>query len=417
MQTKLTKRIIDALETPRSVETIWDSEIPGFGLRIMPSGRKSFVLKFTASGRQRWMTLGRFGDLTVEEARRMAQARRGDVALGKDPSDEARASKGAPTMTELIDRFLEEHVKLKTRPSTAVGYNRYLKRVIEPRLGRLLVKEVTPAEVSKFHHSLKETPRQANQAVAILRKMFNQAEVWGYRAWHSNPCLRIQKNPETQRTRYLTDQEIQVLGEALTKADADRSIPSSAIAAIRLLILTGARHSEILKLRWDQVDFDRKVLTFLPDQHKTGKKSGVKTIPLNAPALDLLKEVPRGLRNPYVIQGALPQTHLVGLQKCWERLKQRVLELEAAKVKARKKTKAEAVNIDDVRIHDLRHTFASTGVSHGLSLPLIGSLLGHSQPSVTQRYAHVGADPRREASEQVGSELAKKLFASQQKKA
>ena len=325
---------------------------------------------------------------------------------------EIRATRSAPTMKELIDRFIEQHVMPKTKESTAKGYVRYLRIVIEPHFGRLLVRAVTPAEISKFHHELRATPRQANQAVAILRKMFHEAEAWGYRPISSNPCLLVQKNPESKRERFLRPHELAVLGEVLTKADTDAFIPSQAVSAIRLLIFTGARHGEILQLKWDQVDFNRHLLTFNSEQHKTGRKRGTKTIPLNAPALDtleFLRRRPKCLGNPYVIPGLRSGSHFIGIQKCWERVRDKVDELEAKCVKNGKKRPEDVVCIQDVRIHDLRHTFASVGVSHGLSLPVIGSILGHSQPSMTQRYAHLADDPRSQATEQVGEKLSEAL--------
>ena len=239
--------------------------------------------------------------------------------------------------------------------------------------------------------------------------MFHEAEIWGYRPISSNPCVLVQKNPESKRERYLSSQELAVLGEILAKAESDEFIPLQAVTAIRLLIFTGARHGEILQLRWDQVDFERKLLIFSSEQHKTGRKSGTKTLPLNGPAFEILKATPRILRNPYVIPGSKSGSHFVGLQKCWERVRDKVDEVEAERVEKKEKPPEEVVSIQDVRIHDLRHTFASVGVSHGLSLPVMGSLLGHSQPSMTQRYAHLADDPRAEASERVGERLAEAL--------
>ncbi len=409
-RTKLTKRLIDSLRARDQVYTIWDQEMPGFGVRIMTSGQKSFVLKFTINRQQRWITLGRFGDLTLEEGRKLAHSRRGEVARGIDPTIDIRSQRTAPMLKELIDRFIEEHVQPKTKASTTRGYIRYLRQVIEPKLGNLLVKDVSTAEIAKFHHDLRGTPRQANQAVAILRKMFNCAEIWKYRALSSNPCIHIEKNPESKRERFLRPEELQVLGEALLEAETEKTIPPPALAAIRLLILTGARHSEIIELRWSQIDLQRKVITFSADQHKTGRKTGSKVIPLNAPAVDILRKIPQTLGNPFVIQGNKTGAHFVGLQKVWERVRESVSRLEAAKVAKKKKRTEDMVNIEDVRIHDLRHTFASVGVSQGLSLPIVGSLLGHSQPSVTQRYAHLAEDPKANASEEIGAQIAGDLL-------
>lgn len=413
---RLTKRILDSLPAEDRLYTVWDQELTGFGVRVMPSGQKSFVLKFTVNRQQKWETLGRFGVLTLEEGRKLAQARRGVIAMGGDPSIAKRAMRTAPTIKELIERFLEEHVLPKTKPSTQEGYTRHLRNVIQPRLGNLLVSAISPAEVAKFHHDLRETPRQANQSVAILRKMLNCAEVWKYRPLSSNPCVHIQKYPEEKRTRFLSFPELDALGETLAEMEREEMAPAHAVAAIRLLILTGARHSEILKLKWRQVDLSKNILRYNPNEHKTGGITGMKTIPLNAPALDILKNLPRVQGNSHVITGDIPGHHFVGLQNVWERVRHRVSERESEKVAAKKKSPDETLDIKDVRIHDLRHTFASVGVSQGLSLPVVGSLLGHSQPSVTQRYAHLAEDPRFEASEQIASTLARSLGTTKRRK-
>jgi integrase len=199
------------------------------------------------------------------------------------------------------------------------------------------------------------------------------------------------------------------LGEVLARAESEEFIPLQAVTALRLLIFTGARHGEILQLRWDQVDPERKLLIFGAEQHKTGRKTGTKTLPLNGPAFELLRATPRVLGNPHVIPGLKPGSHFIGLQKCWERVRDKVDEIEAERVEKKERVPGEVVSIQDVRIHDLRHTFASVGVSHGLSLPVMGSLLGHSQPAMTQRYAHFSNDPRLEASEHVAEILVEAL--------
>lgn len=153
-QTKITKRLVDSLRPKDEVYSVWDHEVPGFGVRVMTTGRKSFVLKYSINRMQRWITLGRYGDLTVDEARKLAQTRRGEVAKGLDPTVDLRARRSAPTISELIERFIAEHVEVKTRKSTAEGYTRYLHNVIEPKLGKLLVRDLSPDEVAKFHHGL-----------------------------------------------------------------------------------------------------------------------------------------------------------------------------------------------------------------------------------------------------------------------
>lgn len=403
---KLTVRTIESLSPRPAVYTVWDSEIRGFGVRVLKTGQKSFVLKFSLRRQQRWITLGRFRELSLESARKLALMKRGEIAQGMDPSQEARARKNAPTVSELIDRFVDEHVLPKTRASTAQGYSRYLNQVVRPRLGAFLVQDVTSKEIAEFHHSLRETPRQANQAVAILRKMFECAETWKFRPQFSNPCRSVTMFPEKRRTRFLETHELAALGAVLTEMEREGSAPAPAVAAIRLLLLTGARHNEILKLQWRQVDFERRLLRFNPEEHKTGGSKGMKTVPLSAPALAILEGLPRVLGNPFVIPGGLPGKHFVGLQKVWERIRRRVTQLGS---QGKKGALGEAVNIEDVRIHDLRHTFASVGVSSGRSLPEIASLLGQEQLSITERYSHMADNARFQASEKIAGSIASSL--------
>jgi integrase len=217
--------------------------------------------------------------------------------------------------------------------------------------------------------------------------MLNLAEEWGLRCDGSNPCRHVKKYREEKRERYLTDAELQSLGAVLVNAQADAADRPFAIAAVWLLILTGARLSEILTLKWSHVDVDNGVLR-LPDS-----KTGPKLIYLNSAAIALLRTIPRLEGNPYVIVGKRPGARLVNLQKVWRRLR------------------AQA-GLDDVRIHDLRHSFASVAVGSGMSLPMIGKLLGHTQPTTTARYAHLGADPMRAASNLVGTKIDSLMRAS-----
>jgi integrase len=210
--------------------------------------------------------------------------------------------------------------------------------------------------------------------------MMNLAEAWGLRVDGSNPVRHVAKYHEDKRERYLTRQELQRLGAVLADAQ-DRSIENPfVIAAIGLLVLTGARLSEILTLRWDHVDLENQVLR-LPDS-----KTGAKLIYLNAAAIKLLRGMPRMQANPYVIAGKKPGARLINLQKPWRRIRARA-------------------SLPDVRIHDLRHSFASIAAGAGMSLPMIGKLLGHTQPATTARYAHLAADPLRAAADVIGGEI------------
>ena len=240
--------------------------------------------------------------------------------------------------------------------------------------------DVARAEIARLHLAMKDKPYQANRTLALLSKFFNWCEKHGFRVDGSNPCRHVDKYRERRHERFLSAQELARLGEAL--ADAERAGKASPVivGALRLLALTGARLSEILTLRWEHVDLENACLR-LPNS-KTGQKS----IYLNAPALAVLNSLPRLEANPYVIPGERLGAHLVNLQKPWRRIR------ALAKLK-------------DVRIHDLRHSFASVAAASGQSLYVIGSLLGHSQPQTTSRYAHLSADPLRAANDAVGMRI------------
>ena len=228
---------------------------------------------------------------------------------------------------------------------------------------------------------MQDKPYQANRTVAMLSKFFNWTEKLGLRPDGSNPCRHVEKYREAKRERFLSEAELARLGEALRAAETDKTASPWVIAAIRLLTLTGARLSEVLTLRWDYVDFDRATIR-LPDS-----KTGAKTLHLNAPALEVLSAIPRLEDNPHVICGERKGAHLVNIQKPWRRIRK-------------------AAGLNDVRIHDLRHSFASVAAAGGMSLPLIGALLGHSQPATTARYAHLSSDPLRAASDAIAGRIA-----------
>jgi integrase len=285
---------------------------------------------------------------------------------------------------------MSEHVRSKRKKSTAREYERIAKLYILPRIGRRPISEIARQDIAKLHHELRDKPYQANRTLALLSKFFNWTEKHGLRPDGSNPCRHIEKYRESRRERFLSEAELSRLGHALRSADREESATPWAIAAIRLLIFTGARLSEILTLKWEHVDEERGLL-MLPDS-KTGKKA----IRLNAPARKVLEDIPRLEANPYVICGERPGRHLVNLQKPWRRIRK-------------------VADLDDVRIHDLRHSFASVGASTGHSLIVIGKMLGHSQPATTARYAHLADDSVKAASDAVGERIAAALGSDEQR--
>lgn len=374
---RITKRVVDSLKPG---ELVWDADVKGFGVRCQRAA-KVYLLKKRVGGRQRWITIGRHGSpWTPETARREAQRFLGNIAGGADPAIAREADKRNPTVKQLVDAFMGEHVEAKRKASTAALYRDLLNRLALPSMGKMRVTDITHADVARFHHRLKETPYQANRTLAVLSSFFSWAERHGYRPRGSNPCHDVEPYKERKLERFLSSEELARLGEVLSSADKDGEAPA-ATAAIRLLILTGCRKSEILTLLWQHVDFDLGALR-LPES-----KTGAKFVPLGAPALELLSSLPRIEGNPHVIPGNKYGSHFVGLQKVWERIRARA-------------------NLKDVRLHDLRHSFASVAAGAGDSLLVIGSLLGHRDQATTQRYAHLSNDPLRAAADRISRQIA-----------
>lgn len=376
---RLTKRLVDSAEIHPKDYFIWDSDLPGFGIRIFGSGRKSYLVQYRTGRRTRRITLGKHGALTPDEARKEARQILAAVARGADPAEEAKRERHSPTVGDLCNRFLNEHVDRHTKPKTAEGYRVLIRRFIRPRLGTFRVSDVTRADVAALHAHMNDRPYQANRAVAVLSKMFNLSEQWGWRPEMSNPCKYIKPYAEKKRERFLSPEEISRLGQVLRQVEQEGSETASAILAIRLLLLTGCRMNEVLTLKWEHVKGDR---LRLPDS-----KTGAKTIFLGPEAMDLLQRAQRVDGNEYVIVGRADGKHLHEIQRPWRRIRARA-------------------GLNDVRLHDLRHSFASVAVAHGESLPVIGKLLGHAQPQTTAQYAHLAEDPTQGAAARISSRIA-----------
>jgi integrase len=296
------------------------------------------------------VTLGRHGVLTPDQARKEATRLSGAIANGIDPASIRSAEKSAPTVAVLARRFLDEHVATKTKPRTAVEYRRLVENIIVPTLGRKRACDVTRSDISRLHHEQRATPYAANRTLAVLSKMFALTEKWGERPDGSNPCRHVEKYTERKRERMLSAEEFGRLADALNVSNRS----PHAIAAIKLLVFTGARLSEILGLRWEWIDFDRGEAR-LPDS-----KTGTKTLHLPPPALAVLADLTRVEGNPHVIVGHIRGARLVNLEKPWRSIRY-------------------AAGLPDVRLHDLRHAFASVAASSGMGLPIIGKMLGHTQ--------------------------------------
>lgn len=316
MTGKITKRGVDALTPGDRDVFLWDGNLTGFGVRCRPSGSRYYLLKMRVNGRQRWITIGKHGaPWTPVTARREAERLLGEKATGRDPAKARDMARVAGTIEQLGQRFLDDYVPAHCKDSTAYEYRRAVELFITPALGQHRIIDLERPDVSAMHHELRDKPYQANRALGVLSKMMNLAEEWGLRPDGTNPTLHVKRFTEEKRKRYLNTDELKQLGSALKDADADDSVSPFAVAAIRLLIFTGARSGEVLNLRWADVDLDRGVLE-LPDS-----KTGAKSVYLNDAAIQLLRSLPRLDGNPFVIPGVKPGARLNALQKPWRKLR------------------------------------------------------------------------------------------------
>ncbi len=412
---KISKSTVDALRPAAERFAHWDTELKGFGVRVSTEGRKTYIVQYRLhgrGGRTQQVKLGVHGQITAEQARKLAQQVLGEIAGGKDVAAEKRRQRRehreALTVEECSALFLDVHVRVKLKPASISGYTLLFDKLINPEIGNRLVKDVTFGDVERMHHSRRTTPFQANRAVAVLSKMMSWAIRAGHRPDRQNPCKGMERFKERKRQRFLSEAELAALGSAIRQAEtegvpwtidadkpASKHLPKDAAerrtvlspfgaAAIRLLIFTGARLREILHLRWEHVDIGAGLLR-LPDS-KTGEKS----IILNPPAIAVLQRLPRLGGNPYVIPGDVDGQPRADLKGPWSMVRG-------------------LAKLDGVRIHDLRHTLASHGRAAGLSLSLVGGLLGHRNQNTTAGYAHLWDDPLREAAQKVGDRISNAL--------
>lgn len=362
----------------------WDTEIPGFGLAVHVSGHRAYVFKYRIvggrRGHQRKPTIGEHGPMTCQQARDIARNWHAKVRAGGDPSGDRKEMRDSPTVSELCDRYLELHARPKKKPKSIQGDESAIRRLIKPALGAMKVSAVRRSDIEQFHRSLRSTPPMANRLVALLSKMFNLAERWGCRQSHSNPCRGIEKYREYSREKFLTAEEIGRLEIVLAKHEPMNPWMAN---LIRLLVLTGARRGELETLKWAHVELDPGRLR-LPDS-----KTGAKVIVLSARAAEILRRLPRVKDNAYVFPGKKAGKQVNGLSKFWQRVRKQAM-------------------LEDVRLHDLRHSFASQAVMNGASLPMIGALLGHRSTATTARYAHLIDAPLRDIANGVARSIAGK---------
>jgi integrase len=374
---RLTDSEIRKLEVPaRGNRIAYDSSVKGFGARVTAAGARAFILNYRRrlDGRERRITIGSFPDWSTAAARDEAKRLKREVDAGADPIGDLEQSRTAPTVHDLAARFLTDYVPRK-RVSTQRDYKRQIAVNILPDIGNLKVDAVSFAQMDKLHRVLSErAPTQANRTIAVASKMFTMAKKWGMRS-ADNPCKGIERNQENKRKIYATPEELTRIAAALDGLE-DRG----AANAIRLMLLTGARRGETLKAKWPDIHFETRTWS---KPASTTKQKDAHLLPLSAAALSLLKGMfeAGAAREAYLFPPPRDKTeHRLDLDDAWAVVRK-------------------TANVPHLRLHDLRHTYASILASAGRSLPVIGALLGHATPVTTARYAHLFDDPLRAAAD------------------
>jgi integrase len=404
---RITAIRLQNLKPPASgVAELWDEICRGLCLRVFPSGKATWTYRYRPrdGGARRRVRLGEYPSLGLSEARKRADRERGDVANGTDPQAERKLKRNAPTLAALIEKYLTEEVEGKKKPSTVVLYRNYLRNLVGASLGAKKAAAVTRGDVGALHREIgSRAPVAANRAIVALSGVYSFAGRHGLVPDGFNPARGLEKFREQTRERYLSTEELGRLGSTLRLAETDglawpegsamskhgrkaenrkTILPPHVVAAFHLLLFTGCRLNEILRLKWNEMDVQRGLL-LLPDS-KTGKKAVV----LNAPALQILINLPRA--GDFVISGDRGDQPRSDLKRPWDLIRHHA-------------------GLDGVRIHDLRHTHASIGVGAGMGLPIIGALLGHKNSETTARYAHLDSDPLRRASDRIGDAISAAL--------
>ena len=373
---RLTTRSVAALPVTGKDTLYWDREFTGFGVRVQRNGRKVYVVQTRGPAGLKRVTLGPFAGVSIDKRRREAATIIDRVKRGLDPVP----PEPEPTVADLAARCMRAYVKVHCKPKTEKLYRTAIDRHIVPTLGTMPVKDVRSKHVIELHQRLRDTPSMANHVVAMLSKMFSLAQTWELVPHGRNPCKTVSHYREQSRERFLTPEEYRSARTALREAEADGSMWPPAIAAIRLLMLTGCRKSEILTLKWDDVDRTAGELRL-----RDGKR-GPRMVPLTPPVQKVLDGIERIEGNPWVIRSKKPGACLPDLTYYWNRIQARA-------------------GLEGVRIHDLRHSYASRALALGESLTMIGRLLGHSKVGTTARYAHLVHDAEKAAAARTGDSI------------
>lgn len=384
---KLTQKIIDKLAAQKTRYEVADDVVPGLKVRVSVTGLKTFCLVYRMGKSRDFpkkrLTIGNYPKVSLEEARLTAKRKNALIELGKDPSEELKKSKSRAkqakkdklTLEKLFSVFIEQH-KHKRKPKTCKHYEDIMKVHVFPVLGKKAVKEITHRDISSLHHKMHASPYQANRMLAVVSVFYTWCQRNEYVEQGVNPALFVEKYKEHAKKNFLQAEQIARLGQAIAKLEQENYSNMSALQAIKLLLFTGARCGEIITLKWEYIDFEHGK-AILPDS-----KTGFKVIQLPGHALDILHTLPR--ENEYCFAGKGRTGHLINIKDTWYKI----------------------VNIADLkgwRIHDLRHAFASYAAIHGMSLPVIGAMLGHTQVQTTARYAHLCESPIARAAEKTAN--------------
>jgi integrase len=380
---KLSKSVVEKIEPLGTDVVVWDEALPGFGVRVKPSGVRSYVVQYRnrLTGASKRMTIGQHGPLlSFEQAKRQARTILTDAMRGLDPAEAQRSARGAPTVRNLADDYVERHAVPNKRPKGIKDDRAMLEKVVLPKLGKRKVAEITRRDIEALHITYVDRPYRANRVLALLSKMFNLAIEWGWRL--DNPARGVKRFQEEKRDRWLSDQELERLWSVLENHPNRR-----AANAIQLQLLTGARLGEVLSARREAFDLERGVWT--KPSHQT-KQRKTEYVPLSPQALDLVASIlgEQDTDELWLFPGNVPGQPLKDLKKFWSGV-------------------MEEAGIEGYRRHDNRHTYASHLVSDGLSLEVVGRLLGHTSPETTKRYAHLADDPLRRATELFGAKVGK----------
>ena len=379
---RLTKRLVDGLKVEEKDTIFWDRDLPGFGVRVHATGRKLYVVQSRGPAGLKRVTLGPYDGISIEERRQEAAEVIDRIKRGEEPIPPKPAPK--PTVSDLAARCLSVDFGVRCKPATVKSYKMALNRHILPAFGKKLLEEVEPEDVSALHHQMRDMPSMANRAVWVLSRLFKLAETWELVPPGRNPCRHIRKYREKSRERFLKPEEFRRVGDALRKLEASGSVQPSAIAALRLLMLTGCRMSEILCLRWDDIDRTARLLRL-----RDGK-TGPRMVALTGPVLRVLDGIERVEDVPWVIRNK-SKGRLTSLFSHWQRVRKEA-------------------GLDDVRVHDLRHSYASRALALGESLTVIGRLLGHNKVETTAKYAHLVHDVEKAAAARTGDSIGAQLM-------